>query len=74
MKELIDELGSWGEGESGYEKFCTSLNLPGRPGLGTIEMGEDWNRPISEDSSKAVNGPRYLFLVISLSKVFTNSS
>jgi hypothetical protein len=39
-KELIDELGNSGEGEIGYEKFCTSLNFPGRPGLGTIDMGE----------------------------------
>ena len=41
MKELIDALGNCGKGESGYENFCTSLNLPGQLGLGTIEMGED---------------------------------
>ena len=74
MKELIDELGNWREGKSGYEKFCTSLNLPGWPGLGTIEMGEDWNGPISVDNSEVVNGLRYLFLVTSLSKIFMNSS
>ena len=29
MKELIDALGNCGKGESGYENFCTSLNLLG---------------------------------------------
>jgi hypothetical protein len=35
MEELIDDI--VGEGCSGNERFCTSLNFPGLPGLGTIE-------------------------------------
>ena len=41
MDELMEGEGKLGEGLRGKETFCTSLNFPGRPGLGIIEMGED---------------------------------
>jgi hypothetical protein len=44
MDELMDGLGLEGDGKMGKEKFCTSLNLPGRPGLGIMEsrmIGKD---------------------------------
>jgi hypothetical protein len=39
-KELM-EGERWGcLGMRGEEKFCTNLNLPGRPGLGIITRGD----------------------------------
>lgn len=39
--ELIDGEGLVEFRIDGKEKFCTSLNLPGCPGLGIKESGED---------------------------------
>ena len=39
MEQLMEE--EVGVGERGYEKLCTALYLPGLPGLGTHESGED---------------------------------
>lgn len=55
--ELMEGLGKRGRGEMGYEKFCTNLYLPGRPGLGIMDMGDVWNGPIREVRSWAANGP-----------------
>jgi len=40
MKELMEWLDRQDEEEIGKDKFWTSLNLPGCPGFGMIEMGE----------------------------------
>ena len=40
ITSLMEGLGKRGEGLRGNKKFCTSLNLPGRPGLGIIDNGD----------------------------------
>ena len=48
-----------GEISMGKEKFCISLNLPGRPGLGIMERGEVWKGPIRFVTSEKDKGPIY---------------
>ena len=45
IAELMEGKGLVAFGDDGNEKFCTNLNLPGRPGLGIKESGDDWNGP-----------------------------
>ena len=59
IAELIDETGfvdDW----HGWEKSCTPQNLPGFPGLGTRERGDDWKGPMIDSRSACKKGPRYL--------------
>ena len=42
MYEFMEGEGLEGEGLAGKEKFCTRRNLPGLPGFGIMERGEDW--------------------------------
>ena len=58
----------------GKEKFCISLNLPGRPGLGIMERGEVWKGPIRFVTSEMDKGPIYLPLEISLFTMVSNSA
>jgi hypothetical protein len=59
MNELIEGLGKAGLGLWGKEKFCTNLNLPGLPGFGMIESGDDWNGPIRLKRVGVSKGPMY---------------
>ena len=70
--ELIDGEGLVEFGVDGKEKFCTSLNLLGRPGLGIKESGEDWKGPKVSYMSGRGKGLMYLPLVISFCMVFLN--
>ena len=40
IASLMEGLQKRGEGLRGNKKFCTSLNLPGHPGLGIIDKGD----------------------------------
>lgn len=44
----------------GKEKFWTSLNFPGFPGLGIMDKGDDWKGPMVRSSSRGENRPIYL--------------
>lgn len=59
-KELM-EGDVWGcLGIRGNEKFCTNLNLPGHPGLGIIDNGEDWKGPMDLRMRVSKCSPMYL--------------
>jgi len=73
IAELIDGKGLVEFGIDGKEKFCTSLNLLGHPGLGIKESGEDWKGPRVSYMSGRGKGPMYLPLVISFCMVSLNS-
>jgi hypothetical protein len=73
MDELMDGLGLEGDRAMGKEKFCTSLNLPGRPGLGIMESGDDWKGPITDWIMSMGKGPMYLPLEISFCTISRNS-
>ena len=60
-------------GVDGNEKFCTSLNFPGRPGLGIKERGDVWKGPKVSCMSGRGKGPMYLPLMISFCMVSLNS-
>ena len=73
IAELIDGKVLVEFGIDGKEKFWTSLNLPGHPGLGIKESGEDWKGPRVSYMSGRGKGPMYLPLVISFCMVSLNS-
>ena len=55
MAALIDVM--VGVAERGKEKLWTAWNLPGFPGLGTHESGDDWKGPMRASTSRRVHGP-----------------
>ena len=46
MNKLNDGFGNVDDGVMGNDKFCNIQYLSVCPGLGMIDIGEDWNRPI----------------------------
>ena len=70
MCEFMDEMVALIDGTyvslCGNDRFCTSLNLPGFPGLSTMALGKLWNGPRTASMSSLENGPSHLPTAISL--------
>ena len=66
MKELIDGFGKAGDGVMGNDKFCNIRYLFACPGLGMIDMGDDWNGLMRVSIVAFEAGPMYLPVWISL--------
>jgi hypothetical protein len=59
MREFTDGFRKGVLLECGKEKFWISLQFPGLPGLGMMDIGEDWKGPIRCSSASAEKGPTY---------------
>ena len=60
MKEFIDKFGKVGDGVIGNKRFCNIQYLSAQPGLGIIDMREDWKGLMRALIVTFDTGPMYL--------------